>query len=403
LDAAPECWQETLKELQKISKLDEANFISFISGCDLSFNYKLLSSIPLENQKQAKQKKDIDLIYNLITKMAGGERRIIEVSKDILLEKLSWESRFQYRFIHEFPIDHAYQPILETVTALEACLSSINHGYIALLGEPGSGKSTTLTHTLKYKKGYRLVRYYAYVPDSPYQARGEANTFLHDITISLKKYGFQGTKNRQSETREELQALLGEQMQQAHEKWREDGIITLIMIDGLDHIQRELNPLRSLLADMPHPSTIPDGVLFILGSQTLELDDLSSAIKEEAKKMGRTIIMSSLRRLDVYEVINKWSLKTMLNADDKEEIFLKSSGHPLSLIYLLQLIVENPQLSCPELLKTAPEYQGNIEQNYLIYWKTIEDNQLLVRLLALLSRIRISINPQEIYHCCPIK
>lgn len=395
LDAAPNCWQAALKEFKSLSNLDD-DFLCFVESCELSFNYINPGSISIDVQKQAKRKKDIDQIYILLTQMAGGEQRIIALSKDELLAKLSWRLRFQYKFIHEFPIEQAYQPISETVAALETCLSTIKQGYVALLGTPGSGKSTTLTHTLKYKKGYRLARYYAYVPDSFYQGRGEASTFLHDITLSLKNHGLRGANNGQPESREEFQALLGEQLQQANEKWCQDGIVTLIMIDGLDHIHREQTPQHSLLSDLPHPSSIPEGVLFILGSQTLELNGLSDAIKVHIGSENRSIIISPLSRQNVYSVIDKWPDSNLLTIDDKEAIYEKTAGHPLSLSYLMQLINEKPNSSCSELLESVPAYQGNIEQSYLIYWRGIQNNQSLVELMALLSRIRIPINTNKI-------
>lgn len=53
-------------------------------------------------------------------------------------------------------------------------------------------------------------------------------------------------------------ALLGEE-------YRLTGRRTVILIDGLDHIDRELQPSRSLLADLPWPDQVPDGVFFVLG------------------------------------------------------------------------------------------------------------------------------------------
>ena len=64
-------------------------------------------------------------------------------------------------------------------------------------------------------------------------------------------------------SREEYLSLLGEQLQQAHEKWKKDDVVTIVMVDGLDHIQREQNPLQSLLSDLPSPNTVPEGVIFI--------------------------------------------------------------------------------------------------------------------------------------------
>ncbi|MBE0362149.1 hypothetical protein PULV_a3955 [Pseudoalteromonas ulvae UL12] len=368
--------------------------MNFIRCCELGFNYKRPADIPITNQGQARKQEDIEKIYNLLTKMAGGERRIIELSKDDMLDRLAWSHRFKHKFVHEFPIDRTYQEIEETVVSISDVLSQTKQGYVALLGTPGSGKSTTLTHTLRYKAGYKLVRYYAYVPDSTYQGRGEASTFLHDITLSLKNHGFLGQSSGQPGSREEYLSLLGEQLQQAHEKWKNDGVTTIIMVDGLDHIQREQNPLQSLLSDFPPPNTVPDGVIFVLGSQTLELNDLSDTIKEHVRHESRTIVISPLTRTNVYAAIKEWAGCSELTDDAKKRIFEKSLGHPLSLVYLLQFITSSSGKSYDETIDEFPPYQGHIEQSYSVYWRQIESNQNLVDLLALLSRLRVPINTQ---------
>ncbi len=394
LDKAAVCWKEVLLDLQQRSKFNDDQFLNFIRCCELEFNYKRPADIPVTNQGQARKQEDIEKIYILLTKMAGGERRIIELSKDDMLDRLSWNHRFKHKFVHEFPIDRTYQEIEETVSSISDVLSQTRQGYVALLGSPGSGKSTTLTHTLKYKAGYKLVRYYAYIPDSTYQGRGEATTFLHDITLSLRNHGFRGESTGQPGSREEYLSLLGEQLQQAHEKWKNDGVTTIIMVDGLDHIQRELNPLQSLLSDLPPPNTVPDGVIFVLGSQTLELNDLSDTIKEHVCHQDRTIVISPLTRPNVYAAINEWPGCAELTDDNKKKIFEKSLGHPLSLVYLLQFITGSSGRGFDEAIDGFPLYQGHIEQSYSVYWRQIESNQNLVDLLALLSRLRVPINTQ---------
>jgi len=394
LDKADMGWKETLLDLQGRSGFNDDQFLKFVLCCELEFNYKRPAEIPVTNQGQARKQEDIGKIYNLLTQMAGGERRIVELSKDDMLDKLAWSYRFKHKFVHEFPIDRTYQEIEETVNAISDVLSQKKHGYVALLGSPGSGKSTTLTHTLKYKAGYKLVRYYAYVPDSTYQGRGEATTFLHDITLSLRNHGFRGESSGQPGSREEYLSLLGEQLQQAHEKWKHDGVVTIVMVDGLDHIQREQNPLQSLLSDLPPPNTIPHGVIFILGSQTLELSDLSDGIKEHIRQENRTITISPLTRSNVYAAINGWPGCSELTDDNKKAIFERSLGHPLSLVYLLQFITGSSGGNFDGVINEFPPYQGHIEQSYSVYWRQIEGNQNLVDLLALMSRLRGPINTQ---------
>lgn len=396
IDEAPMCWKETLMDLKRRSGFNEADFLKFTSYCDLEFNYKLPSDLPGTNRGQARKQEDVIKIYNLLTKMAGGERRIIEMSKGDMLDNLGWGYRFKHKFVHEFPINQAYQEITETVGAISDILSKKSRGYIALLGSPGAGKSTTLTQTLKYKSGYKLVRYYAYVPDSAYQGRGEANTFLHDITLSLRNHGYRGESSGHPGSRDEYLSLLGEQLQQANEKWRSDGLITIIMVDGLDHIQREQNPLQSLLSDLPPPNTIPDGVIFFLGSQTLELTDLSDAIKEHVKQESRTIVLSPLTRPNVYKIITEWPGCSELTNDNKRKVFEKSHGHPLSLVYFLQFFTERSNFKFDDVLDKFPAYQGHIGQSYSIYWRQVEGNKELVHLLALLSRIRVPINTKTL-------
>ena len=396
LEKVPLGWKEVVLELQRRSKLNDEKFLKFIRCCELEFNYKRPADIPVTNQRQARKQEDIGKIYNLLTKMAGGERRIIELSKDDMLDKLAWIHRFKHKFVHEFPIDRTYQEIEETVSSINDVLSQTKQGYIALLGTPGSGKSTTLTHTLRYKAGYKLVRYYAYVPDSTHQGRGEATTFLHDITLSLRNHGFRGESSGQPGSREEYLSLLGEQLQQAHEKWKNDDVVTIVMVDGLDHIQREQNPLQSLLSDLPSPNTVPEGVIFILGSQTLELNNLSDMIKEHVRHEGRTIVISPLSRKNVYATIKKWPGCSELTDDNKRKIFEKSQGHPLSLVYLLQLITSSSGRTFDEVIDELPIYQGHIENSYSVYWRKIEKNQKLVDLLALLSRLRVPLNTQVI-------
>ncbi len=166
------------------------------------------------------------------------------------------------------------------------------------------------------------------------------------------------------------------------------------MVDGLDHNQREHNPLQSLLSDLPPPNTVPDGVIFVLGSQTLELNDLSDTIKEHVRYESRTIVISPLTRTNVYAAIKKWPGCSELTDDNKKKIFEKSLGHPLSLVYLLEFITGGSGRDYDEAIDDFPLYQGHIEQSYSVYWRQIESNQKLVDLLALLSRLREPINTQ---------
>src|SRR5204863_1083410 len=101
-------------------------------------------------------------------------------------------ARFEFRSRHEFPVDELlYQPIDHSVSQFEQSLNTLPGGYIAVLGTPGTGKSSLLTKTLR-RRTERVIRYYAYIPDAqdPITVRGESVNFLHDVVLALKRAGF---------------------------------------------------------------------------------------------------------------------------------------------------------------------------------------------------------------------
>lgn len=185
LQACPSGWKPALEALIQACGLAEPEFMAFAQDCELELAYKL-SEIPANSNREAlRRQEDLKELAAFLFRCVGAERRVIRIDRDQLLDGLGWETRFKPRFLHEFPVNRLYQPISATVAELEAALTGHKRAYLAVLGTPGSGKSTTLTHTLRYRKGCQLVRYYAYVPDSPLQGRGEASNFLHDVVLAL--------------------------------------------------------------------------------------------------------------------------------------------------------------------------------------------------------------------------
>ncbi|MEK6686092.1 MAG: ATP-binding protein [Pseudomonadota bacterium] len=394
LQACPSGWRLAMEELIRACGLTEPEFMAFVQDCELDWAYKL-SEIPATPSREVlRQQEDLEALIAFLFQRVGADRRVIRIDRDQLLDGLGWETRFKPRFLHEFPINRLYQPISATVAELEAALTGLRRGYLAVLGTPGSGKSTTLTHTLRYRKGYRLVRYYAYVPDSPLQGRGEASNFLHDVVLALQSQGICGGEG-QAKTREEFLGKLHRQLAELHERWLADGVLTVILVDGLDHIEREQKPERSLLHDLPHPDTVPDGVIFILGSQTLELAGLTPAIKAQLKEKSRFVTMAPLTRKAVFTIVESVSLPVPLTAEQMEEVYRLSAGHPLALNYLLKMLADarDPTVAA-RILVTANPYQGHIDRDYEIYWQGIEQNRPLKELLAQLARLRVSFDPR---------
>ena len=59
----------------------------------------------------------------------------------------------------------------------------------------------------------------------------------------------------------------GATCQSANQRYVLNGHKTILLIDGLDHVMREVNLQTSVLNELPHPNEVPEGFLIILSGQ----------------------------------------------------------------------------------------------------------------------------------------
>ena len=371
-------WEPVWKEIQGITKLSLEDFKQFVRDCSLDFQ----TSIPDETE-------DIILISNLLFSTAASPERIIELTRGELVSRLGWRQRYTTWNTHEFPEPkYIYRPIKNSVDKLMSRLDELKGGYIGVFGPPGSGKSTLLTQTLRTLPA-RLIRYYAYVPDSqdPSAVRGESINFLHDVTLKLTRAGFRGEKTRHPPNRIEMLNLFSEQINALGAEYQDKKEKTVFLIDGLDHIDREQHPNRSLLHDLPLPQEIPDGVYIILGSQTDELNDLPPRARQELKAGDRRIEMGKFSPTDI-RTIASVAIPDLCE-EEYQKLFETSDGHPLSLIYLLKEISRlSNTTERLEFLGASKPYKGDIDDQYWSHWHKFEEDEDLRFALGLLSRTR---------------
>jgi hypothetical protein len=85
--------------------------------------------------------------------------RVDDLQLGDLVSRLAWSDRFRPRSLHEFPPPaFSYEPVRSSLEELVSRLDSLAGGYVAVLGSPGSGKSTLETETLRNRND-RVVRY----------------------------------------------------------------------------------------------------------------------------------------------------------------------------------------------------------------------------------------------------
>ena len=213
--------------------------------------------------------------------------------------------------------------------------------------------------------------------------------FLHDICLSLQQAGISTEGTHLPGERELLLDRFHRQLALLGEEYRISGRRTIVLIDGLDHIDRELRPTRSLLADLPRPDQVPDGVFLVLGSQTDQLADLSERIRHALEQEGRRIHIGRLDRAAVREVVQNAGLRVQLPSDQLDRVFDLSDGHPLALGYLIQALRGITVAGQVEaVLASAEPYSGDIEAQYRTYWPAVRSDAGLVRLLGAVARLR---------------
>lgn len=384
----PESWRPAWNALCETSGLSPANFDNFVRDCELEFGWGLPYSGGATTLDQEIVQHDVEHLTETLFATVADPSRVIELDRAQLLSRLGWTERFEFKSHHDFPVDEViYEPIEVTVHQLENALGSLPNGYIALLGTPGSGKSTLLTQTFRLRPE-RVIRYYAYVPDAqdPVTLRGESVNFLHDVVLALEEQGFRVGDSPSQFDHNQLLERLYKQIQLLHKDWQVNGHKTVIIIDGLDHIEREQHPSRSLLGDLPPPEQVPNGIYFILGTQTDA--HLPDRVQATVRKPERRIEMAPLTREAVIRITERIKLP-VVTPEQKEMIYVLSNGHPLALAYILNYLHNvTDEENLEAALQGIERYEGSIENQYHSYWRQIEKDAELVHLLGLLARMR---------------
>ena len=385
------CWRLKIDAIGESSGLGGQELDTFLPLCELDLGFDIAET---PGPRQARRERDVtDLANFLMDRVAAGSGPV-QIDRAELLAGLRWRDRFELSFRHEFPVDERlYRPVEETVHAITRAVAERDRGYVALIGPPGSGKSTALTHTLRYAQGIRLVRYYAFVRDDARLGRGEAATFLHDLFVSLAPLAPREGRRRDggldlNELRERIGAILAE----LSENWSSSGVKTVILIDGLDHIAREQNPARSLIDELPHPSAIPAGVVIVLGTQRVGLEGQAANLRPIVAHLAqdeRTIDMARLSRGSVRSIAEAVVDPALLHPKTHDRIERLSGGHPLALAYLTKRLATAPSdADIGAILDATVAYEGEIEADYRSYWAALRDEPAVRELLGSASRLR---------------
>jgi hypothetical protein len=382
LDEVPEHWRGYLDDLAEQCGLEATALLKVADEIVVELRQALPEDKTPQDREGARFLRDVKEIA------AGMKRLVIDPDRPSALPVFDflqalgpeWAGRGRRRSEHEFPLPRGLKPIEGAIERLREAINSNGGGYVFLLGSPGSGKSTLLTHVLRLDA--RLAaRYYAFVPGKDTRTRGEASAFLHDLLFALS--GGRALLPPESDV-----ALMRERLRDALRKLGEQArahdTISIVLIDGLDHVLRDPEPQDPFLAELPAPDEIPEGVLIVVGTRGRA--DLPTHVSPAATA-ERVVETEPLSRPAVLELARDAGVP-----EPGQRIFELSEGHPLLTQTYLSLIREIPAADRSAALSALQPLQGEVMSYYEKVWADVEQDDDLIDALAVACRLRTAID-----------
>ena len=397
LDSIQLVWQHALTRLHKASGISESEFERFLQS--LHFEVGAGSGLPAS---ASSRRSDIESLSDSLMRQVSEANDVVDLNERDVVELMGWQNRTRLRSRHKFPIDlDTYEPLTAAIEELNDVIARSKSGYVAVIGPPGAGKSTLLSQALTGSTD-RILRYYAYVPATTLaRTRQSARGFLHDIHIMLKKSGISASEQElPSSDVVELRDQVSKQLDAAGAEFQRTGRRTIIVVDGLDHVERHYSSSDGLLAELPRPDELPDGVLFLVGSRTLA--PLNAYASQQLNERQATIDLQHhrLSPASVLKICGHAAITANLSNAVHMRIVELCNGHPLALSYLFNRLREAGSKSAEEVFATAPAYGGDVAAEYLAVWDDIEDDNI-VDLLGVCARLRVAFTTEWLYGWAP--
>jgi len=373
-------WKPLLDQLRRVSELNDAEFADFFTCFEVVAGSSVSRLIPSSDDVQVEQQ-ILDLRDRIPALIVENDHKS-RWSRQELLQALNWPDSYRLRFDHRFPLGNFVQKNEQTEAELQTAIDNCSSGYLGLVGPPGSGKSTLLQRALKGKPGVQVLRYLAFVPGSAQgQGRGEADNFFDDLNAQFSEI-LGGSKRLFETSRLGRQRAFEGSLLRAGKEFSENGTRFMVVVDGLDHIPREEMPDRSLLSALPLPDAVPDGVVFVLGTQRIDLSDMPVAVRSQASKKGRQVSVQPLNFGATKRMSDQLGLPIEI---DRRSVHDVGQGHPLVTRYLVELLRQDPT-KADDLLGGAFVFDGDLEKVYETAWlgASSSDGATLVQQVLLL-------------------
>jgi hypothetical protein len=389
---ATSVWSTKVAEIERLSGLAALDFLRFVNNLKLE-DERDLQRNRVDNFHYTDRGK-VEAIKALLPTLIASSIPGQKWSEQDLIDELGWRTRLSQHNTHVFPVPADFQENEATERKLLDSIRRASSGYIALVGPPGTGKSTLLQRGIHSTSEYSISRYLAFHPGQRHGlGRAEAGEFLNDLIAELRSQGFYGSRFGHDKL-SGLRTEFIKQLDSASERFRTTGRKTVIVIDGLDHVPREEDPEASFLAELPAARAVPEGVIFLLGTQRIELPKLHPTIVQQASEAERTIVIDPLTRAAIFSLANAASLPSFV---DRERLFDVCQGHPLTARYFIEALRAASNTEDAERLLSYSNGLGqSLQQIYERVWLKLGTALSSKGALGVLARAEGTLSPQQL-------
>lgn len=392
-------WAQALDRLRRATGLPAEEFERFLTYLHIEVGIPRDLPKPVYNRQR-----DVRSLSDALYRKVSESSDVVVLNEKSLLQLMGWQNRPSLRNRHEFPVDEkTYAPLQAAIDELDGLLAAHDRGYVGVVGPPGAGKSTLLNRALSSSPDH-VIRYFAYVPrTAPTRTRLTARGFLHDMLVMLRKEGIEGQERAlPSDDLIILRKQFADLLDASGERFRATGRRTIIIVDGLDHVDREYEGNDDLVAELPRPDGIPNGVLLLLGSRNL--DSLNDPAQQQMADREAIVDLQNhrLSPASVLDICRRAPSTAKLSTETHGRIAELSDGYPLALGYILNRLHESGGDEDAEtVLAGVPRYEGDIAAEYRGVWRTLEQNYDIVGILYVCSRLRIGFSTEWLLSWAP--
>lgn len=387
-------WQKRKrKKLQEKMGLSDEDLISFLGSIRFDLrqpNEEGLDEVIRYDWLQQKFGLTSSGVYGRLLAHAERwylERRTRPIYRDEVLEALQIDNS---TLPQRFPVDlktYVARPSFEQEVL--RVLFRDESTYTAIVGTPGSGKSTFITRFTDglRRRGQQIIRYYAFtqVNDPLQHERVSAQAFLksmieqlcqefRDLIPDERHYDY-------SESRlNELLILLG-----SHFRLR--GQQLLMIVDGIDHVGRaEIEKTQKLLNVLP--KRLPSGVVCLVGTQSVEY--LPPVIERQCREALLNLPLFDIDQ--TFNFLNRYFNSAACPRDNTiYTIYKRSEGLPLYLRFISERLSQVPINKYDDLVEKLPSHEGHIDSYYSALWSEFSREPALKKLCGIAARLQFRV------------